>query len=446
MTDKPRDGLTLLVEAARGTLLAQALDEAGERQIIAHCRADVRKRTLKIETHVSQKAFRPARREARELRCCLAGRLNALWSSLPKELRDRTELPSSDRAELRVLRWRALSLALSEVGDVDRPSAARLTARPKGTPSATGKRHHRPVFTFDWLDLAKQRLIATSLSPFVDLHSSQYMLRQVGRRGRSAVREALLARLPHMGPNHVFIQLDVKGFHQNIDHEWLEDNLPALSKGIIRSHGHTGGMIYAPVKETVKARLGLSERGAYENLFRRGIPTGSALSALIGEYVMAEVLRGLADHPLEPLICVHSGDFHVYSDNLGVFVERARAAAVVDLLQRAFASSPAGPFTLRAAPPVPARGPFKFLGYWFRVCGSTAETYLPADVAEHEMRDLLQDLLTAGPIELSKMRHRALGKATNWGEGEGVAAWRAEALGQIARAELALAAFDQLAA
>lgn len=298
----PRDGLTKLVEAARGTLLPDAIGEAEERQIIEHCRRDVGERVTKIKSHIAHSAYRPARREAHDLRKCLAGRVNALWRSLPEALRDLPSTPRSDRDERRTLRWRALTLGLSEVGVLDRPSTARLTARPKGSPNAAGLQRYRPVYTFDWLDLAKQRLIATSITPFVDLHPSQYLLRQVGKRGRSAVRGTLLERLPVLGPDQLFVQLDVKGFHQHIDHEWLEGNLPGLSKGIIRSHGHTGGMIHAPVKDKVKARLGIAEHGAYENFNRRGIPTGSALSALIGEYVMAEVLRGLADHPREPLL------------------------------------------------------------------------------------------------------------------------------------------------
>lgn len=441
-----RDGLTLLLKAARGQMPTEAIGETDEQAIVRRCRADVRARTLKIEAHVARSAYRPARREGHQLRRCLAGRLNALWASLPDELKDDRRRAEDDRAQIRALRWRALVLGLSTVEHLDRPSTARLTARPKGSRSATGERRYRPVYSFDWLDLAKQRLIATSITPFVDLHPSQYMLRQLGKRGRSAVRETLLERLPLMGPDQVFVQLDVKGFHQNINHEWLEESLPGVSKGIIRSHGHTGGMIHAPVKDKVKARLGVAERGAYENFNRRGIPTGSALSALIGEYVMAEVLRRLADQPQEPLLFVHYGDLHTYSDNLGVFVDRTRAEAVVDLLKRAFSSSPAGPFELRAMPSVPAHGPFKFLGHWFRAQDGAAEAYVPEHIAERRMEELLQDLLTAQPAELMALRRKIEGVAADWKYWEGSDTWRAEALAQVASAEGAFGSFDRLAA
>lgn len=428
----------LLVEVARGTR-GHDISAREERAIMHQCLADSRRRLLRVAGHLDRKAYRPAKREAYDYRCSLAGRTQALWTSLPPHLRDQPLLAPSDNNYLRALRWRTIAVELGKVGHLDQSSTARLTARPKGKASADGPRRYRPVFTFDWLDLAKQRLIASSLTPFVDLHPSQYMLRQTGRRGRSAVCEALLERLPQMGPGHVFVQLDVKAFHQNIDHGWLEGNLPCLSKEIIRSHGHTGGMIHVPVKGGVKARLGLTEVGAYENLIRRGIPTGSALSALIGEYVMGAVLRGLADHPSGSLMAVHSGDFHAYSDNLGVFVDRAQAAAIVDLLQRAFASSPAGPFELRAAVPRPVRDPFKFLGYWFRIVGGVAKVFVPDHLADEKLSALTEDLPTADAQAIARTRKRIEGIAADWNLWDGVVDWKAEALSLVASAEAALA-------
>ena len=107
------------------------------------------------------------------------------------------------------------------------------------------------------------------------------------------------------------MQFDVRDFYSQIDHGWLEEALP-LPLGLVRSHVHTGGMTIVPLRKNVRARLG----GAFEQLSRRGIPQGSALSPLVGEFVVAEVLRGLSDRFGAPLLHAVHHDFHTYSDNI----------------------------------------------------------------------------------------------------------------------------------
>jgi hypothetical protein len=434
---KQRDGRALLVDVARGQVSPGAMTQMQENDIVRFCRDDIDKRLLKIERDVKRGAMRPARRKADALRSSLAGRLYALWKSLPHHLRDDSHLPDHDRAERRARRWVELVAHISEVGRLNVAATVELRAKPKGPPGENPQRQYRPIMKFGWIDQAKQRLIAFSLAPFVDFHPSQHLLRQSeGGRGRSAVYKTLLARLPELGPDHVFVQLDVKRFYQNISHAWLEEHLP-LPKDVIRAQVHTGGMTFLPIRNRVQARLDRSG-GAFEELARRGLPTGSALSSLVGEYVMAEALRELADHPDAPILCVHSPDHLTYSDNIGLIVEIAKAAAVVDLYRRAFASSAAGPFSITVSPPRMAHGPFKFLGYWFRVRDGRAEAYVPDDVADRLIDQITQDILMASLADLERMRDRVNGVAADWRYWDGVNAWRTRVLAIVKAAEALL--------
>lgn len=430
-----------LVAVARGHLAPSDVTRALEQAIVQFCNADVEKRLGAIKADVERGAQRPARRKAEAFRKCLSARLHALWKSRPGELRERQGLSPDQQGELRVLRWRALVAALPQVAKLNQPARVRLRAKPKGPPGLAAQRRYRPIFVFDWLDQARQRLIATSLTPFVDLHPTQYLLRQgLHGRGRSAVYKTLLTQLPTLASDHAFVQLDVREFYQSISHEWLEENLP-LPRDIIRAQVHSGGMIRLPAGKRVKVRLGAGRPdGAYDKLARQGMPTGSALATLVGEYVMATVLRELADRPDAPTLCIHAPDPFTYSDNIGMLETRARLAAVVDLYRKAFASSAAGPFILTASSPQPARGPFKYLGYQFRLRDNgEAEAYVPEDQADRRLDMITQDILAADAAHLAWMRRRVEGSAAEWSYWSGVAQWEANAYARIALAEEALA-------
>lgn len=431
-------GMELLTDVARGALPVGDVGVTQERAIVEVARRCTQSRVARVEEKLLKGACRAARREADDLRRCLAGRFTALWSSIPHPLKDRRDLSARDRIDQRAERWHLIRIALGEVGRLDRPARAKLFAKLKSS-SYNGEQRYRMILTFDWISQARQRLIRSSLSPFVDFHPSQHLLRRsADGRGRSAVLGALLRELPLMGPDYVFVQLDVQDFYPSISHAWLEENLP-LTKGITQAQIHTGGMTIVPTGKNVRARL---PGGAIEQLGRRGIPQGSALSALVGEYVVAEVLRGLADLPGRPLLHAYGHNLHTYSDNLGVFVHREQADAIVDLLQKAFASSAAGPFLLRAASPKPISQPFKFLGYWFRLEGGASEVFVPQEFAQHRADAILGNLMTADRAQLGKMRKTIEGVAGEWASWNGVAAWRSSALQRVATAEEALRAFE----
>ncbi|MFL0587667.1 hypothetical protein ACH0BU_13610, partial [Sphingomonas olei] len=391
-------GQAVVLAMARRQLAPAALTNSDEREARAWAHDSVSSRLLRVEHHVQRGAGRAARREADQLRLSLAARFLALYTSMPAFHADRPDLPQAERLMRREERASIYALGLEAIGRMDKGARANVRAKQKGYAIGAGAQY-RPIFSFDWLDQARQRLLRTCLTPFVDFHPSQYMLRHsVAGRGRSAVCENILRVLPRLNEVHVFVQLDVSAFHASISHAWLEDTLP-LPKAIIRSQVHTGGMTIVPLRKNVRARLG----GAYDELGRRGIPSGSALSVLVGEYVVAEVLRGLADRLDAPLLHACAHNFHTYSDNIGVFVERGRADAIVDLLREAFAASPAGPFSLRAAPAVPIDQPFRFLGYWFRKTPEGAEAFVPEAFAYRRLDALAQDLLCAGPEDLVKI-------------------------------------------
>ncbi|WP_167398556.1 reverse transcriptase domain-containing protein [Blastomonas natatoria] len=222
-----------------------------------------------------------------------------------------------------------------------------MSTRAKSIPG-----QYRAIYEFGSIDAARQRLIRSSLDPFVDFHPSQFMLRQTGQgRGRSAVSKSLLSQLPRLTSDHVFVQMDVTKFYQSVSHSWLEDNLP-LPKDIIRSQVHVGGMAVFPVRDNVAARLGIADSGAFEMMVRQGLPTGSALSPLVAEFVMSKVLGELADRHAASMSGLFVPSLHAYSDNLGIFVRQTEVDAIVDLVRGAFASSAAGPFEVTAARPI----------------------------------------------------------------------------------------------
>lgn len=426
-----------MVQLARGQFSVESLSLKDERKLIAFCRRDVADRMKLIRADVEDGKMRRARRKATSLRGCLAGRILAIWLSLPKEhrgyLSDTSEEASTRRAE----RWSVVLSHLNAVGDLEVPAVVRLSARPKRSCDHRGRRQFRAISHFGWLDAARQRLIGFSLQPFVDFHPSQHLLLRQGSwgRGRSAVYNALLEKLPELAPGHVFIQCDVRRFYERINHTWLEANLP-LPKSVVRAQVHCGGMTLLPVRKNVAARLGFARDGALEEWSRQGVPAGSALSTLVGEFVMAAVLRELSDR-LEALGLSQLPELHTYSDNLGLFVQGSVADAVVDLYRDAFANSAAGPFDLTSSPPRPLDEPFKFLGFRFRHNGSAFEAYVPQDVAEHRINAITADILTASPAELLKMQERVDGIAADWSYWDGVADWKADAMIPIQSALLA---------
>jgi RNA-directed DNA polymerase len=420
---RPRSTQSLIREIASRTLDPATVTPQEERKLFADSRDRVEAVATRVGQLVANKQLRAAQRTAYHLRSGLHPRLVALARTKPKRLRRTAEL-SSIEAERRRVRALSLMLHLVEaVGDMATPAAASVYFKPTNREFQVGQHgltetDYRAIFKFGWGDRARQHLLHTSLLPFADFHPSQYMLRHHDEgRGRSGVCEALRLRLPHCETDTVFLQFDVRNFYGSISHAWVEDVVP-LPTEVTRAHVHTGAMLLSLGDMPTQAH---HLDGVRQGLAGRGIPGGSALSPLIGEMVMSEIIRGLSDLP-------GGGWFITYSDNLGVFVPRAAVEAIKDLFRERFSRHAAGPFELRMSAPVSVRDEFRFLGYWWKLRANELQCYVPPEVAETKLLSICEAAARAGPRDLLKLDCAVQGIAQNWRYWDGADAWRRRAL------------------
>jgi RNA-directed DNA polymerase len=300
---------------------------------------------------------------------------------------------------IRKLRLKEVLNAASAVGSFDFPARAHRFHKLKPDGSL------RPLTKFHWVDDARLRILKSSLTPFASLHEGQYLLGQAGRRGPASAREDLLQALREAEGGYAFLQFDIRNFYGSISHAWLEDNLP-LNKGIVKRFVHTGEMrIVTPGEMKTGRRLTVD--ASNEN-GRSGyaIPQGSALSSLMAEWVMSDILRSDAVF----------GRFRLFtwSDNLGVLVPREEALAVEELVRAAFARHGAGPFHLTTKGPKPITSEFDFLGVWYRVVAGEPRAYIPDAIAQAWEAKLCEDILTAGTGDLLAIDKRLRGKEASW--------------------------------
>lgn len=235
----------LLVRAiASGSLDAESVTATEERTLLAGLRSAETRLLAKIHANLMRSATRTAQRDADRLRRAMSGRFLALWRTLPAALRDKRDHPPKERDALRAVRLRSILDLLERVGDFrDRAAAMVFAKRKANRMSARGHaapQDRRVIFQFGWIDKARQRLIARSLSPFANYHPSQFMLRQSRwGRGRSGVCEYLRERLPTLPRETVFVQVDVRNFFGSISSTWIERHF-RLPLEMIRRHVHSG--------------------------------------------------------------------------------------------------------------------------------------------------------------------------------------------------------------
>ncbi|WP_271079166.1 reverse transcriptase domain-containing protein [Aurantiacibacter sp. MUD61] len=248
-------------------------------------------------------------------------------------------------------------------------------------------------------------------------------------RGRSAVCEYLRQEVPNLSADHVFMQVDVKDFFGSISSAWIEGRF-RLAEAIIRRQMHSGEM---RILMDRRARAYLPG-GELNERVRRVLPQGSALSPLVAEMAMAEVLEGLADHLRCTLVVT-------YSDNLGIFLPAAQAAAIEDCLRNAFGVSGVGPFELTFSRPIPIADGFSFLGHIWKLEAGELHTFVDEQVANMRaivLRTQLLNCLTHN--DLSRVRSRIFGQANEWKFWPGIAAWKSGLLLDLERAREGLAA------
>jgi hypothetical protein len=433
---------------ASGVLNPTSVTEQEERCLMSAFRAKERNALNKLQKALERGSHRIARKESERLRRCMAARYLALWRTKPRVLADRTKDTSAERAATRAERFRQILCLLGRVGALDEPARAVVYAKRKDRNksyrdvAATrlsltdgGKLERRVIFKFDWIDKARQRLIARSLHPFANFHPSQFMLRG---RGRSAVCEYLRQEVPTLSADHVFVQVDVRNFFGSISPSWIEGRF-RLSEATIRRQMHSGEML---ILMDGRARAYL-QGGENNERVRRVLPQGSALSPLVAELAMAEVLEVVTDHLAGTLVVT-------YSDNLGIFTPAAQAAAIEDHLRSAFGASGVGPFELTFSRPVLIASGFSFLGHLWRLEAGKLHTFVDdraADLRAIVLRGQMLDRFTRKGLR--NVRARIFAQANEWKFWPEVQRWKAGMLGDWDDAWGALVALqnsDQLAA
>ncbi|MFL0415871.1 reverse transcriptase domain-containing protein [Sphingomonas sp. 179-A 2A2 NHS] len=312
--------------------------------------------------------------------------------------------------------------ALPRINDFSHPARAMSFTRPKRSGGV------RRLTSFYWEDDARMRILKSTLIPFADLHDSQFMLAQDRlRRGPASVRENLLQALRETEGGHVFLQFDIRDFFGSISHAWLEGYLD-LDRECVKRFVHTGEMLIVPTGE-MRADRRNDDASKANGRSGVGIPQGSALSSLVAEMAMAEVLRSDAVFGRVRLFA--------WSDNLGVLAPRDEALAVEELVRGAFARHEAGPFHLEVKHS-PITSEFKFLGVWYRKVGSDAVAFVPDAVATGWANDVCADVLIADAGALSKMERRIRSKlaAWSWWDGAGPLGTELRAVVKAAREAL----------
>jgi RNA-directed DNA polymerase len=388
-----------LVEQLReGQLEGDALTWAEELSLRQWARHDAQQMQRSIRRLVERGAYRNARRAVRQHNKRLSVRLNALFVASRRHRWMPKLATSAEREAIRRQRLVDVLAALPEAGCFNRPARASrfFKAKPNGGT--------RSLIKFDWVDDARLRILNSALTPFADLHGSQFLLRQNGHRGPASVRESLLQALREAGDDHVFLQFDIRDFYGSISHAWLEENL-YLEKGIVRRFVHTGEMLIVTLQDKRTGRRKTADASTENGQSGYGIPQGSALSSLVAEQVMAHVLRSDAVFARVRLFA--------WSDNLGALVPRNEALAVEELVRSAFERHGAGPFGLTVER-TSTTSEFKFLGVWYRVKDGTPRAYIPDEVADRWETDVCRDILTADADQLKNIVQRVLGKHAAW--------------------------------
>jgi RNA-directed DNA polymerase len=369
-----------LDQVIAGRIDPSAIDLQEQATIAAVCRDVVRQKHEQISAHASSGHGRIARKKQNELIRSLAPRLLAAQFALRKI------------NKRRLIHHRRNTVSFNAVWHLAERLARNLNA-PSYAIARLKRKHNgfREVCAFEAFDIARQKLVTMSITPFVRPLSSQFAL----RGGRSAASEALLKALIDALEDAKIIHVDINDFYGSISHGWLEENLP-LSAAIIQS------VILMHNGHICRWHLGLAHQHdeGTEGMGRWGIPQGSVASPIVAEFVMANVLRGVAD--------LHYGlSYFNYSDNLAILVRGdLDEVAFMERLRGVFQTHPAGPFQIRTVGSFPISRPFPFLGYRFQKIANGSRAFIPERAAFLREMNYERDLLEAETFtKLLKVEH-----------------------------------------
>lgn len=291
-----------------------------------------RKREHKLRRHIANALAHGARHTAMHFRDVY---LNSYAAKLVSLYEANRRLPHHRRVSEETL------LVLAERMDpwrcLDEPVRVRAIPKPNGG--------YRIIHSFNLLHRAHQILVRERLKPFASLHPGQYILKGGGRRAAcAAVKSALEAGYKWS------VKLDIAAFFSSLDGEKIAKHLPVPRKVV------DAILVARNLNLDLTGIVGVPGGGLLDRS-RRGIPQGSAASSLIGEMMMAPVLKALPEGAM--VIC--------YADDIVILTRTRREAiaackALLDAMEHHFAGSvrPKYAYLRRVC------DGFEFLGYEFR--------------------------------------------------------------------------------
>jgi hypothetical protein len=337
--------------------------------------------------------------------------LHALLRRLPSHLRHIHTAPSEEQDARRAQRWTAIVQNIPHVRDFSRPARPRLRCQPKPRGGT------REIMSFTWLDQARMRLIDRAITPFVDLHPAQFVLRaHRHERGREGACAALLQVMRGQPADYGLIKVDVSNFFPSISQEWVEANLP-LPKHITRTFVHAGGMLFRYGSSVVSPEMA-----------RPGLPQGSAVAPRVAEWVMAHVLQAFTTRLPHVLVVA-------YCDDMAILCRRDEASTIVNALREVLSTCEAGPFEATFRRPrrsiwSPLNRETEFLGYNFVVRRGTPSAYL-AKAKVRGIRRRVAAMTSSPRSDFSRARQYVVGVCTSHRLWSGAAALCAELLALI---------------
>lgn len=340
-------------------LIEDALQDRARVDRLARKHArQVQKSRKRLERALARGNQYAAERERARLLNGFASKFCALYQANKSCLRHR-------RLEWRELEAEAAKLSLWH----GTREVVREIAKPKGNGTV------RFVNDFGPRNRALHLLLRWVLEPAIRpvLHESQFLL----RGGRLAASQRVQASIPRAGG--WAYQLDITDFYPSVDVAKVFERL-GLPEGL--------GLA---VMDAARLNVVRTHTGYGRNELRAGLPQGASLSPLLGEFVIAEVLRE-----------ARCGPVAVFADNiLCCEGTREEVEAAAQSLRDAFERHPLGIFKLHAIREERCRrvsDGFSYLGYLHRRRAGWV-TARPSDVNLRKFVDRLWLQRSAGGLK-----------------------------------------------
>ncbi|WGS22016.1 MULTISPECIES: hypothetical protein [unclassified Bradyrhizobium] len=267
---------------------------AEQTELRLHGKRVLKRQRIKIR-RLRERSERIVRREQRSLLRSTAVRVFAAYVALRKKSRrsasrsQRSASPSFERVWQVANRLACLSV----------PATAVRLYRPKA------RGGFRIVYDFDEFGAAKQEIVLYALQPFAGIRPLGFDL----TRGQLAACEELLKGMNSAPAGTRFIQFDVRDCYGSISVEWLRSRLPlsrAIIDGVVLQQGYriidrSRVPVRPSVSSCTETIAGEANVDDQRGVLQRGILQGSAVSPVIADMTMIDVLRSAArDHHFAP--------------------------------------------------------------------------------------------------------------------------------------------------